>query len=298
MVSHRVRFSSYFPQSVILPDKVQRDMRTRQMRIGSESKKPEKRQQYDFKTLFYDMFLTDNEKYLVCIGPPLLNLGDPLSISCSDKRLKFSITKIRKVTPTPRLFIIRIKIPFSIQSNKLILKFRFAHFNLTIPYFRQPTVPMGKTKITLHAFQKDNLILWIQDWCRWYRRVHAIKRIVIHDNGSKNFTALKHSLSQLDEDIEIVLVHWPFPYGLIRSSDTKYSQVGSINHCLLMFCPRRTRWFTSFDLDEYLYVEGERPLIDYLNFKLFPIIYFPNYMICPTGVMNVSRYEKRLSRFF
>ena len=299
MAGYKVRISSYFPQPVILPDKVQRKLRSHRVDIGDgELTEREKRQQYDFKTLFYDMFLTDNKKYLVCIGPPLLNLGDPLSISCLDRPLKFSITKMRRGAPTGKLFIIRIKIPFSSQNNKLTLKFRFTHFSLTVSYFKQPTLPMAKTKLTLATLQKDYPILWIQDWCRWYRRVHAIKRIVIYDNGSKNFIALKHSLSQLDEDIEILLVHWPFPYGPVRSHDNKYSQEGSANHCHLMFCPRRTRWLTFLDLDEYLYVEGEKSLIDYLKLKIFPIVALPNYMIHPIGVVNANPYEKRLSRFF
>ncbi len=297
MAGYKVRISSYFPQSVILPDKVQRDMRTRQMIIGSELTEREKRQQYDFKTLFYDMFLTDNKKYLVCIGPPLLNLGDPLSISCSDRLLKFSITKLRQGASTMKLVIIRIKIPLSIRNNKLTLKFRFVRFSLTVSYFRRPTLPMEKTELTLATLQKDNPILWIQDWCRWYRRVHAIKRIVIYDNGSKNFIALKHSLSQL-EDIEIILVHWPFPFGTVRSYHNQYSQIGSENHCHLLFCPRRTRWLTFLDLDEYLYVEDEKPLMDYLKFKVFPIIDLPSYVMPSIGVMNANRYEKKLSRFF
>ncbi len=299
MASHRARISSYFPQPVILPDKVQRKLRSHRAAIGDgELTEREKRQQYDFKTLFFDMFLTDNKNYLVCIGPPLLNLGDPLSISCSDRPLKFSITKLRKGHSMMKLFIVRIKIPFSVQNNKLTLKFRFTHFNLTVSYFKQPTLPVQKAEITLATMQKDYPILWIQDWCRWYRRVHAIKRMVIYDNGSKNFIALKHSLSQLEEDIEILLVHWPFPYGLIRSPDNRYTQEGGVNHCHLLFCPRRTRWFTFLDLDEYLYVEGEKSLIDYLKFKVFPIIDFPHYMIYPTGVMDANRYEKVLLRFF
>ncbi len=298
MTGHKVRIFSYFPQSVILPDKVQRNIRSRRTQIGGELTEREKRQQYDFKTLFYDMFLTDNKKYLVCIGPPLLNLGDPLSISCLDRPLKFSITKMRRGAPTRKLFIIHIKIPFSSQNNKLTLKFRFTHFSLTASYFKQPPLPMARTKLTLATLQKDYPILWIRDWCRWYRRVHAIKRIVIYDNGSKNLIALKHSLSQLDEDIEILLVHWPFPYGPVRSHDNKYSQEGSANHCHLMFCPRRTRWVTFLDLDEYLYVEGERPLIDYLNFKLFPITYLPNYTMPPIRVIDANPYEEGLARFF
>ncbi len=299
MVSHRVRISSYFPQPVLLPDKIQRNIRSHRVDMGDgELTEREKRQQYDSKTLFYDMFLTDNERHLVCIGPPLLNLGDPLSISCLDRPLKFSITKMRKGHAIIKLFIIRIKIPFSIQDNKLTLRFRFTHFNLTVSYFRQPIMPMEKTKLTLATMQKDYPILWIQDWCRWHRRVHDVKRIVIYDNGSKNFMALKHSLSQLDEDIEILLVHWSFPFGPTRSHDNQYSQEGGVNHCHLLFCAKRTRWFTFLDLDEYLYVEGEKPLIDYLKFKVFPITYLPNYIMHPVGVMDANCHDKRLSRFF
>ena len=211
------------------------------------------RARYDHKTIFYDVFFSADGKDLLCIGPPLLNFGMPLAITCGKQALKFTVE-----TPFYSVYLnfslVRIKAADcrQMQAPSFNLHFRFADFEVAVSCSPQKVMPLAKKTLTLATLQKDNEVQWIKDWCVWHNKAHNVERIIIYDNGSANFEEIYAKLSALD--VELVFVHWPYLYGPVPDAEivNAYCQIGSLNHCRLFF-GGSTEWCINLDVDEYLY---------------------------------------------
>ena len=242
------------------------------------------RARYDHKTIFYDVFFSADGKDLLCIGPPLLNFGMPLAITCGKQALKFTVE-----TPFYSVYLnfslVRIKAADcrQMQAPSFNLHFRFADFEVAVSCSPQKVMPLAKKALTLATLQKDNEVQWLEDWCVWHSKAHNVERIIIYDNGSANFEEVYAKLSALD--VELVFVHWPYPYGSVRSGPAKwfnaYCQVGSLNHCRLFF-GGSTEWCINLDVDEYLYCCGGWSLASSLNKpRLIPpaVVFLDSYFV-------------------
>ena len=275
----------YNPHVVYIPDDagIERDIQTGRRRVACDES------HYDSKTLFYDVFYSSDRRKLLCLGPPFLNIGPPLSIRHGRRRLSYS-TKLGKYRFNHHVLSC-VEVDLASFKDELILDFTFSRFNIAILCSNRNRLSLSKAHITLLTLQKDNPIPWIRDWCRWHNRVHNIGRIMIYDNGSRNITKLQAALVPLNKDIEIVLINWPFPYGPAQSHFNQYCQIGCLNHFRL-FWGASTRWCLSLDIDEYLF--ANRNMFEQLNNKPSrAAIYLDSYLVSPTG-----RRERALSRFF
>lgn len=93
--------------------------------------------------------------------------------------------------------------------------------------------------------------------------MHGVQRVIIYDNGSRDFPELGGAFAGLDANLEIILVHWPFPFGPRTSLWNKFCQTGALNHFRLFFGDA-VRWGINLDLDEYLYVNAKQSLKELL----------------------------------
>ena len=98
----------------------------------------------------------------------------------------------------------------------------------------------------------------------WHHRLHGVSRVVLYDNASDNRENLAAALTRMDEAIDVVLVDWPFPYGLRRSPDDRFCQIGAQNHYLRRF-GSADAWCLNLDIDEYLVVSGNKSFNHYLQ---------------------------------
>ena len=274
----------HYPQPVYLPGSITRDLRIDKRHQDGKPLDETDKAEYDNKTLFYDMFFISSSLY--CIGPPFLNIGTPRAIRSKGKKLRWTIE-----TSGERYSLLRIAIDEKQYPSQL--EFSFSQFQINIACPIPKNFALRKEEVSLVTLQKNNPIVWIKDWCRWHRRAHNIKRIVIYDNGSECFSQLSKDLSQWDEDMEFIFVHWPFIHGPRRSYYNKYCKDAALNHYRVLF-GTKTKWCVNLDIDEYLYSDQKIPLARYLaQIASQPVIYLGSYLFPPGQQPN-----KRQPRFF
>ena len=283
----------YYPQSVFLPAGIRREVA---VPTNDETGTPltkEDKAQYDDKTLFYDLFLAADGRTLICLGPPFLNIGPPLAVTYKGCRLKFAVLRVGRRLRYIQCSTVYIFLHAIRWRDTLSLIIEFADFDINVSVAFSPHKFIDrKEEILLTTLQKDNPLIWIKDWCQWYSRMHGVQRIVIYDNGSSHsLPDLRDELATLDA--EILLVHWPFPYGPKDSSSNQFTQVGQLNHARL-FWRDRVRWCMNLDIDEYVYVNTPWTLRDYLRRHSFHSIVYLNscYLFLPQET------EGKLPRFF
>ncbi len=281
-------FLSYSPSSFFIPPE---SGITRSSKIGFSARSHLSNKEepfYDTKTLFYDVFLSTDRQKLICLGPPLLNIGPPQKIYQDNRPLKFSLGKGSYWFRNRVLVLIKIEI---LNQQSPIL-FNFHHFSLKIPFPLQSRPTLEKTQLTLITLQKDNPSLWIKDWCHWHNEIHKVKRIVIYDNHSSNSFQLSKILAGLNLDCEILLINWHFPYGPALSHLHKYAQIGCFNHFRLLF-GNSTQWCIQLDIDEYLYSNIQESICHYLEkIRSQPALYLDSYLI------PKQKESSKLTRFF
>ncbi len=295
----------YHPQAVYLP----RDAgveRQPTVTAGRPDQLPgaEKHYRCDSHTLFYDMFFNAGE--LVCLGPSFANLGRPTAVYCDGQR----VPSIREYDGKPMHFQnrpeiigrapaeLRLKIPAPEEREQLDLRFCFRDFEISVScdVQRARSLSLPPKNLALVAFNRNNPIEWIKDWCTWHHREHGVQRIVFYDNGSRYFSALGKEFARLDEELEIILVHWPFPFGSLVNPWNKFCQTGALNHFRL-FPGVGTRWGINLDIDEYLHSEADQSLAEWLaqpGRALQPAVYLANFIV----PQNSTRRKAHLPRFF
>ena len=256
----------YRPTSVFLPIDYAVE------RIYRKSPTPKMGIELDTKTIFYDLYLNRNTNHLCGIGPALHNLKEeifPLEIYIGKTRIDFFITKVKK------LIFLESKKPISDTSDikSLTLKFKTFECLVELNNDERSRWPEYKdnNQLTLTSLQKDNPVVWIEDWILWHCRLYEVKRVILYDNGSYNRKELITKLRKLEPEVSIILVFWGFPFGRYSY---EYAQRGSLNHCRMRFTPvdkedGSKNWYCiNVDIDEYLVSPHCKNLFEYIETSL------------------------------
>ena len=246
----------YQPTPVLIPEDCacRRDFISRQSTVDNAPLTETDYRKYDSRTLFYDVFRCDDDRKVVAIGPPPVNLRNELKhlkITCGGRRLPHRKREYRM------LCVLELTCDQITHAGKALpLRFSFPSFHVEIEV--APPIRPSLTKtyhLGLMTLQRNNPLPWILDWCRWHHRLHGVSRLVLYDNASDNRDALATTLAQMDEEIDVVLVDWPFPHGPVRSHKNRFCQLGAQNHYLLRF-GSADAWCLNLDIDECLVVRG------------------------------------------
>ena len=221
----------------------------------------------DTRTIFFDVFRSAQAK-IIAIGPEMRNLRDellPLKILCGGRELKYKMETRSDYTGFFKwrtgLTILYIDDPGLNSDEEIKLIFCWRSFEQELSIGPSSFDDCKFTEFTLMAIQKDNPLVWISDWCRFFNRVHNVSRIVLYDNASSNLEDLKSELQGLSEEMEIHLVYWNFPFG---PPSSEFTQLGALNHCYRNL-KDRSKYFLNFDIDEYLVNRTPYSLSEYLN---------------------------------
>jgi len=207
--------------------------------------------EYDSRTVFYDVFLLEDFRTVVAMGPPLLNLERallPATLNIDGRTVRFK-TKTRY----KQLSVLTAKLPdklvaFSPGARHIDADIMFANgWRKSIRL--QPATPLHGNTIVAH--QKDNKIQWIKDWARYYRSQFYIQNVVIYDNNSANRQAVIDELAGI-----ATVIPWPFPFGITDRSGNNYCQVGAINHLKSRYA--RNAMVFHFDIDELLVLKTDQ----------------------------------------
>ena len=282
----------YYPRSFSLPPNVKREFLRRD--IDGASLTQEDWSQYDSKMLFYDVFLSADKQTLICIGPPFVNIGPPLSIQHKEQSLNFTMPFLAYKSALYRCVVVYISLKGVRRHDKLSITMKFKDFDIDIPCPLSPPLLNKKVNLMLATMQKDNPIIWIKDWCQWYSRVHGVQHVIIYDNGSSVEYSIKKLSKELAAlDVEILLVHWPFSFGPHLKWQNQFTHPGAMNHCRL-FWGHLSRWCINMDIDEYVYLESSSSLQEYLRHRyLASVIYLDSYLTLPE-----KKHMNRLLRSF
>ena len=279
---------TYYPQAVFLPNGIERAVPLEQQESIGRLLPKQQQAHYDSKTLFYDLFVASNR--LICIAPPFYNIGPPLAIKHKGKNLSFKLVRGHRWKGPE---VIDIKIPSQwAKASQLDLEFVFKQFTIEVSCQHHKDISLTQKDLCLTSLQKDNPLIWIKDWCRWHIRVHGVQRIVLYDNGSSYWPTLGKELVEIDEEVEIILVHWPYKHG--PSLDTfhnyKYTKLGTLNHFRLFF-GIQTSWCINLDIDEFLYFDSPLSLKEYLESSKSltrPCVYLAHYLF-PSGQVPAEK---------
>ncbi len=284
---------TYYPQAVFLPDGIERVVSLEQQESIGHLLPVEQQVNYDSKTLFYDVFVQSNR--LICIGPHFYNIGAPLAIKHKDKNLSFELIRGDEWRG-PEVIDIKIP-PRRTQASRLDLEFVFKEFTIEVSCHNHKNISLAQKDLCLIVYQKDNPLIWIKDWCRWHIRVHGVQRIVLYDNGSSYWPTLDKELVEIDEEVEIILVHWAYQHGPIPDvlGQYRYAKHGMLNHFRL-FLGIKSSWCINLDIDEFLYLDSPLSLRKYLNLPknfMRPYISLDHYLF-PSGQVPA----KKQARFY
>ena len=268
--------ATYSPQGVRIPDNVDVE-RTFDGDPGKETL-PD----FDRRTVFCDIFLSHRRDQLLCIGPPLLNLGKPELVMLRGATRRFAVENPPIPEPRWRMSLLRIALEAgderAMETGTVELHVRFAEFRLDIAVARPAADPRNRVSLTLCTLQKDNDPQWLQDWCTWHHRAHGVERVVFYDNGSRDADEVYAKLAQRSQGFELMVIHWNYLYGPAEAIQLYYAQTMALNHFRLLFGPQ-TRWCINLDVDEYLYSNGRRALASVLDCIAGAAIHLPSYIV-------------------
>ena len=219
------------------------------------------------RVVCYDVFRTANSTVMAVTPGPHIIRSLRLYGRCAGKPVVWRFID-NFVEYECRLFYLQT--PKHIPADMpLSLSLNWGNQNLSITIPPNPFLGWKRCDLLQQTRQKDYPEVWIKDHCLFYHRVHGCQRILFYDNASCDRDQLIRMLSSLDENLEIVLVHWPvittlyFSQHLFRAR-YGFSQAAAYVHGFYMF-NHLADFMIHFDLDEYLCNRSGMPLVEYMR---------------------------------
>lgn len=214
------------------------------------------RDRFDSETMFFDVFRSASGDSIICLGPPLEGcipgglvprVSDGSDAPAFDQHLQPSripeqlTWRLTVSTPNDHRDTLRL----DAAGKAADIAVRESHANL-----------LAGRRVLL-TLCKDYPLRWIIDWATFHVRLHGADAVLFYDNGSTSYTLdeLAASLGEIGGLREVVVVDWPFPYGVggppgVQALDN-FCQTGALDHARRCFCAD-SRSVLSLDVDELL----------------------------------------------
>jgi len=200
--------------------------------------------QYDYTTLFYNIFLDYNNEHLVFVGPNLLNL--------KDKYMDFSV--IFNGSKTTRshskhgahCFYFKYGVKNVSENNSVEI-----HIN---GHKKQVNIAKNNYKCgdrILITKQKNNRSRWLVDWIKHYTNRYNVTNIIIFDNNSDDFDTINNELAQFKH---VQFIPYNFPFGIPKLFPSNFLQHSLMEIGFQQFC-KDDAYIFNFDIDELLAVD-------------------------------------------
>ncbi|HUF55507.1 MAG TPA: tetratricopeptide repeat protein [Thermohalobaculum sp.] len=205
---------------------------------------------YDFTTLVFDCFWSACGEHAVVISPPTIGRSPVFHAQPSGRRCD--------VRPLGGRLVERFLVSVPAGTTHLVLAVGDSAFNLAI----QPNLSaLLAGRRVIMTLSRDNHPDWIGDWIHYHRVHHGCDAVLLYDNASSRWPlgALRRHLDALAREIPVVLIDWPFSYGVpdyrLRLShnvvDSVYSQSGMLEHARRRFLAS-ARSVLNADVDELI----------------------------------------------
>jgi hypothetical protein len=256
---------------VIQPNMMRLDPNNETKRVPTrplELQEPDYIEKYDERTLFYDATELNGE--IILIGPPLVNLEN-LIIESKITINGIGISDITTQT-LERSQITRIT-PHAHPDSPIDIE--LSHPKLGSHHVRITPESTGyfiSSKV-LMTMQKNEDLQWIEDWARYYIKVHQVDSILIFDNNSTEYTpkAIQEQLKNIPGLESLIIVEWPFPYGPQGGQwvgtkagwDSDFCQIGAFQTARYRFL-NSAEAVINADIDELVVPLSEKRLFDEL----------------------------------
>lgn len=168
--------------------------------------------QFDYSTIWYDVFYSAMNELVIAVGPSLRNIREfyensNFSIRSNSSSIK-TVPVIDQIDRCDRHY-------FSVPNGKWNI------INIKGP-LGEYRIPIGENlcnlfqgKKVLFSRQKNNKLEWIVDWINIYKNLHDINALLLFDNNSDVYSSqelLQYISAYVDIDVCCV-VHFPFLYG-------------------------------------------------------------------------------------
>ncbi|MSU91536.1 hypothetical protein GE300_18310 [Rhodobacteraceae bacterium 2CG4] len=219
---------------------------------------------YDDRSVFFDLFRTEDPQRLVALGPPLLNLAEDLALTFraepSGQMCSFVHRRLVNVD--------RIEIAVPAGTERLTVRWAAGETVLT----PSPSlVPDFAGQRAVFTMSRDNDLQWIRDWAQYYVRVHGATAAVIYDNGSARYAPedVARALAGVEGLDRHAVLAFPFPYGpcdhrrpaTLWLTEADYCQRVSLEHAMQRLFARAAS-VVNADVDELIYAASGRSVFE------------------------------------
>lgn len=213
------------------------------------------RSEFDYKTVFYDVFHSSDKSRIVFIGPPLLNLLPAVRAGGFELAGRLVEPEVKEKDRVAEIWL--PSSGGSAQTLTLSVEFGKIELNVSANFsnlFEHRRVIVTKSK--------NNNLCWIRDWAQYYSRIHDADGILFYDNGSDLYelSDVEGALRLGAPDCQIVVVSWNFPWGRpgVRGTswDSDFCQYGILQHARWRFLDG-ARAVLSCDIDELIVREND-----------------------------------------
>ena len=239
---------------------------------------------------FYDIFLSSDGKELIALqAREFSHLFLEFRVYYNSNSLEFTKKNIAGLDNDQKEVVLwRISLSYPHRDGIKISIEGSTGESLEVDIKPYPFARHPVARIMQQTMQKDYPIVWIRDHILYMHRLHGIDRYVCYDNGSQDYRGLIENLREISgtEEIEILLINWPFPYTRLWRLEEKKTrhdtcvQKAAFNHGFFML-ESVTEYAMNLDLDEYLFNHSFLSLYTCIKMRYFltPFIYIPSSII-------------------
>lgn len=215
---------------------------------------------FDRDTLFFDVFRVGDSE-IVCLGPQLDG------ITPEDFRVNFAGVgydgAIDVRYEPPRMHQQPVgRFILTAPGIERVERLRVEIGNRHVIVAPQPAVSdwLAGERV-LMTLSKDNNLQWIEDWASFHVARQGASAVLLYDNGSTTYTVedVARALSRVPGLQRVVVVSWPFPYGVGGSPPhppLNFCQTGMLDHARRCFCAKAAS-VLNLDIDELLPRTGQ-----------------------------------------
>jgi hypothetical protein len=170
-------------------------------------------ERFDFDTVFCDAFQDRDEAgsdVVVLTGPPLLNLAGPFT-EATYSNVASGVVGRASLRTLHNSQHSRVGDLGLCDTMRIMLTDGFSR---EIPVSRNDR-DIFRDRKCLVTISKDNELIWIRDWARYYAEAHGVDAVLLYDNGSTKYSSadVLDALSGVEGIDVAVVVEWPFPFG-------------------------------------------------------------------------------------
>lgn len=261
------QFGVIRPHAVLIPDEspIKRDATRDKKWIDSTYA-----EKYDDITVFFDIVIQD--KKLILSGPPLRNLET--FIENADIYVDGKLAKFVSSQELERTQLTIFTVPDVVQQDSHEVKILIdkLSINQTMRVCGEVQKALNGKKV-LVTLQKDEDLQWIEDWIRYYVKVHDVDAVLIYDNSSTSYTCddIIETISRIDGLSAAFVVNWNFKYGPQGAPwtgkdvpwDSDFCQIGALQNARYGHCSEAIGWINA-DVDELVISRNGESVFDAL----------------------------------